>query len=133
MNRNKLKPKSPNLNPFLYQPDPIGTVFGSCGPTRSTWPKNWPQNWVNSKKRVDSEEVYQESRRRHTPIDVSKFKSNSITEVYPELPNLFFDWSFGTINIRTGKEKSDIGGFQKVGEARCESYMGVLGQNWVVR
>ena len=34
MNGNKLKPKSPNLNPFLCQPNPIGPVFGAWGPTR---------------------------------------------------------------------------------------------------
>ena len=37
MNGNKLKPKSPNLNPFLCQPDPIGPIFGSWGPTWPVW------------------------------------------------------------------------------------------------
>ena len=37
MNRNKLKPKSPNLNPFICQPDPIGPVLGSWWPTWPLW------------------------------------------------------------------------------------------------
>ena len=53
MNGNKLKPKSPNLNPFLCQPDPIELVLGSWGPTRPVWTqKLGPKLDWTQKKRV---------------------------------------------------------------------------------
>ena len=47
MNGNKLKPKSPNLNPFLCQPDLFLDPEGQPDPFE---PENWVQNWVEPKK-----------------------------------------------------------------------------------
>ena len=74
---------NPNLNPFRGQPDPIGPVFGSWGPTLTHLnPKIGPKIGLNPKKRVGFG--------RTSPGEIELSHRNILIWILRELRILYF-------------------------------------------